>query len=328
MRKLLPVLIAALALSAAELAFANCEAGGYWIHTVAEYKTYEPHRVILPYWKEGPESLGLDANGLDRLDDFAGSLRKPNLSLRHDERSCSGAAFTVRKRYVQPHEYRLDAPDCRELFEKLSGRGYLLLDQAEPAVRFSETLPIGVTDLEPDDRIALEAQIRGQVMELTLYAEAGPTGRFQDERIWPGDIVSTRVEVTTVGAGPRPFVMAVAVLTLHNLDRLYPSIEWDPGLGAKLRGHTIEYPVIFFRPPNAELRFVGDGSSCAVYPVASAASLPNPPIQLGAIERFRLTGAFDTNSDGAPDLIEVNDRFTYLLEPDGTMLVVKVGLGC
>ena len=56
--------------------------------------------------------------------------------------------------------------------------------------------------------------------------------------------------------------------------------------------------------------------------------LPDAPQQLGAVERFRITGAFDSNGDGAPDLLEVNDRFAYLLEPDGRLFVVRVGLGC
>lgn len=325
MRRRWLLFAAALAL-AAPPAFGNCEAGGYWIHTLAEYKPYEAHRVVLPYWKESRERIALDSNGIDHQDaQYLDSLRSPELLLAHANLRCAGTTFSLRERYVEPHELRLDAPRCEALLENLPSHGYGLLDTTKHTLRFTDALPIGLVELDHADRAALEAEVTARIPELTLYAEtAGQNG----ERIEANDVVLSRVETTTVGFAPRPFVMAVAVLTLRNLDRLYPSIEWDAELGTKLRGRTIEYPVIFFRSSAGELRYVGDGSSCATYPVASAASRPDPPRLLGAIERFRLTGAFDTNGDGAPDLLEVNDRFTYLLEPDGRLLVVRVGLGC
>jgi hypothetical protein len=51
-------------------------------------------------------------------------------------------------------------------------------------------------------------------------------------------------------------------------------------------------------------------------------------MRLGAVDRFRITGAYDVDADGAPDLLEVNDRVTYLLEPDGRLFVVRIGRGC
>jgi hypothetical protein len=93
--------------------------------------------------------------------------------------------------------------------------------------------------------------------------------------------------------------------------------------------------VIFFRRPGEPPRYAGDGSWCAsanLGDLLGASAAEAPPREdaalLGAVERFRLTGAFDANADGAPDVLEVNERFAYLLEPDGRFFVIRYALGC
>ena len=313
---------------AAAPAFANCEVGGYLIHTVAEYKTCEPQRFVLPYWKESASRLGFAETGI-RCDHSA--LRGPKLSLSHGNQICSRTAYSQVDRYKAPNdiEYRLDAPRCGALLENLPSHGYAFLDATQRTLRFTDALPIGILELDASDRAALEAEIEAQLPGLTLYAESGILGQMLRGRIEPGDIASTQIETMTVGFGQRPFVMAIAVLTLRNLDRLYGGLEWLPAdLAPRLRINTIEYPVIFFRPSSGSARYVGDGSSCASTRAFRGDPQPETTPQLGAVERFRITGAFDSNDDGAPDVLEVNDRFAYLLEPDGRLFVVRFGLGC
>jgi hypothetical protein len=148
---------------------------------------------------------------------------------------------------VDPHEYLLEAPQCRALLEDVPSRGYVLLDATRQELRFADASPIRRAALSPEDRGALEAEIGARIPGLELHAGSLPWADFAETRIQPADVV-----------GPRSL---------------------SPSFG-----------------------YVGDGSSCAVYPVASAASQPRPPLQL--------------------------DRFAYLLEPDGRVLVIRVGLGC
>lgn len=310
-------------------AFGNCEAGGYSIHTIAEYKPYEVQRSVLPYWKETPTGLGIEPNRVDDLSRHLPALRSPGLRLVHGNRSCSGTTLSLRERYVDPHERRLDAPLCGYLLEDLPSHGYAILDGTRATLRFMDALPIDLVDLASQERAVLEAEVRARLAGLTLYAET-----FGEERarIEAAAVVSSRIETTTAGFGPPPFAMVVAVLELRNLDRLYRDggRGYAPGFDvpARLAGRTIDYPVIFFRTRAGGVRYVGDGSSCATSSVVAAAVNSGPRDPLGAVERFRVTGAFDANSDGAPDVLEINDRFAYLLERDGRLFVIRVGVGC
>ena len=96
-----------------------------------------------------------------------------------------------------------------------------------------------------------------------------------------------------MGLGVRPFTMAVAVLTLRNLDRLYArGAGYAAGevIADLLAAQTIEYPVIFFRSASGLLRHVGDGSWCATGPVHAAAAeshhvltvIPDFEVEFGA----------------------------------------------
>lgn len=180
--------------------FANCEVGGYWIHTLAEYKPYEPQRIVVPYWKESASRLGFAETGL-RCD--YSELRSPRLTMSHGDQDGD--------RCPHPAQHR-------------------------SAVR----------------RARVDARPRAP--------SPGPDGRV------PGDLLPCAL---------RPSALRRRRVELRLLSR---------GLGISPAGRS---------------RTAG-----------------------------RLTGAFDSNGDGGPDLLEVNDRFTYLLEDDGRLLVVRTGLGC
>jgi hypothetical protein len=310
-------------------AFGNCEVGGYSIHTIAEYKPYEVERSLLPYWKETPTGIGIEPNWIDDLSKHLPALQSPGLRLVHGDRSCSGTTLSLRDRYVDPHELRLDAPLCGNLLENLPSHGYAILDGNHHTLRFMDALPIDIVDLASQERAVLEAEVRARLSGLTLYAES-----FGEERarIEAAEVVSSRMETTTVGFGPPPFTMVIAVLELRNLDRLYRDggRGYAPGFDvtARLAGRSIDYPVIFFRTRAGGVRYVGDGSLCATPSVVAAAVNSGPRDPLGAVARFRITGAFDGDSDGTPDVLEINDRFAYLLERDGSLFVIRVGVGC
>jgi hypothetical protein len=324
------LLLVLLLLSPGAPAFGNCEAGGYAIHTSAEYKPYEPYRIVLPWWKEQPEQLGF-APGYVADGPLGELLAEPRLHLEHENHGCTATGYAAVERYQAANDvqHRIETWGCRGFFDGLPSRGYAILDGTRRRLRFLDPLPVGAAELAPDDRSALEAEVRDRIPSLALYAEtAGQNG----ERIEADDIVSTRLETTTVGLGERPFTVAVAVLTLRNLERLYADrgFGYAPGdgLAHRLAGRTVEYPVIFFRTPPGRLRHVGDGSRCATLPVHAAAAGADPLASLGAVERFRISGAFGSDAAGGPRVLEVNDRFAYLLEEDGSLFVVRVGVGC
>jgi len=335
MRLIPPSLLLALVLPAAP-AFGNCEVGGYSIHTLAEYKPSEPHRFVLPYWKEGGGRLGFAPSYVEG--EPVNALASPTLRLEHAGAVCANPSYTSIERYHAPHDiqHRLDATACGALFENLPTHGYAFVDTTRFVMSFADALPIDFVSLGEEDLASLEAEIAAQLPRLPLYAESGPGGREGRGRIDASHIRGMRLEPTSVGLGPRPFVLAIAVLDLTGVDALYDLSYFGERLPARLRAEDrLEYPVIFFRRAGGAPTYAGDGSWCASVRVGDllgrgghAAPERGSSSLLGAAERFRLTGAFDANGDGAPDVLEVNERFAYLLEPDGRFFVIRIGAGC
>ncbi len=328
-------LVLAVALKAGA-ASGNCEVGGYMIHTLAEYKPFEPTRVVLPYWKEGGGRIGLAPNYVDAAEGTA--LASPALQLEHAGAVCAKPTYTMVERYRAPHDiqHRLDTVGCDDLLEDLPTHGYAFLDTTKLTMSFADALPIGAVQITEEDRDSLEAEIGAWLPQLPLYAESGP-GRGEGRgRIDASHIRGMRLELTTVGLGPRPFTLAIAVLELEGADELYDLSYFGTRLPARLRaGDRLEYPVIFFRRPGGAPTYAGDGSWCASVDVADllgrgghSPSNRDGDSLLGAVERFRLTGAFDANGDGAPDVLEVNGLVAYLLQPDGRFFVVRYAAGC
>ena len=83
----------------------------------------------------------------------------------------------------------------------------------------------------------------------------------------------------------------------------------------------IEFPIIYFIPPNQEPRFIGDGSACSYVKLQQDQGN-------ASFDRFQVTKAFDLNLDGMVDLLEINGSFTCWINSAGDPIVVHYGSGC
>ena len=91
-----------------------------------------------------------------------------------------------------------------------------------------------------------------------------------------------------------------------------------------VRGRLADFPVLFLSQSGGPSRYIGDGSACA----GLRLHLPSADAFLGALDRFVISGAWDLDVNGTPDLIQVNDRVLYWIQPDGPLLVLDYRQGC
>ena len=124
----------------------------------------------------------------------------------------------------------------------------------------------------------------------------------------------------------------------------------------KFENTKVGYPVLMFSS-KGKVEYVGDGSHCSEVPVmhrnmelvnreekkrnpaykATRGEIADPSkfpkdknglFDLGLLERFKVTNAFDMNGDNQVDVIEINNRFAYRILDGFRFEVINLGMGC
>jgi hypothetical protein len=315
---------------------ANCEAGGYAIHTIAQYKKPDPKRVFLLYRREeSGKILAQTAATEEALTAIAGPLRMDSGTTSCTTISSGiwlDSKFVPGDPYSAEHPYHFSLEECDALREQIPGTGYLLLDTVAKAIRFPREMHVDESPAPAAERKKIADFVRQDLGNRVLYLFT--YGREAYSRIEPGVIDGSRAEVTTIGRGDHRLVVHVELLRLtvrsaligeHRATDAQTQREEDLRYG--IASGKADFPVLYFKHPSRrDPMFIGDGSLCSYvqyqrYPEPQAGAE-------GSFDRFRITRAFDFDLDGTADLIEVNDRFAYWLDASGVPEVIHYGLGC
>ena len=309
-------------------AVANCESGAYMIHTVAEYAESEDIKAsflrIESADSTGFRLVSVAQGGLPRLEEARGPVQEPGenppLTVVTEYQRCLSASARFEEDPIGRLGLRIEG--CADLVQP---NGYVVYDAQRRELRIPRPLSIQ-RGTSPQGAVAIEGEIQSAIAGLDLVAAAGldlhPERVTSPERIQTADIESILFEHTQVGAPGRGALLSVAVLRLRNLDRLLP-IRGDPD-PESVRGRLADFPVLFLSQSGGPSRYIGDGSACA----GLRLHLPSADAFLGALDRFVISGAWDLDVNGTPDLIQVNDRVLYWIQPDGPLLVLDYRQGC
>lgn len=316
---------------------ANCETGAYLIHTVGEYARLDDARRWFFRTSPGDEHLRLDATVAHtdvaprQLTAFLRGPYRGSFRLSRRGESCTPDLETPRAvtmaltDNVMTETHFVRFPSCGSAAGGPSARdaGYGLYDRNTKTLRLPTALAYSpVADFA--GRAQLENELKHEIFRLELRATVGA-----EAIITPGDVDDITFEILRIGDGDPAFRMIVAVLRLRNLDRLlgtggYHTLE-------AVRGKLAEFPVIFWQRPGGEPFYVGDGSWCSTYRLqlgASVRTAAETVRDLGPMERFELTAAYDLSGDGQPEILVVNQLVAYHLEADDRLTVIDWPQGC
>ncbi|MEM7349479.1 MAG: hypothetical protein AAF657_01650 [Acidobacteriota bacterium] len=327
----LPLAAIILALSLAPPLYANCESGAYLIHTIAEYARLDDTRRW--YFRTTPqgEHLRLDATVAhsDTVPrQLTAFLRGPHRDTFHLSRlgeRCApdleppGAVTLAQTDNVMVETHYVRFPSCGASDDA----GHAVFDRDSKTLHLPTALPISPAT-EFADLEALESTIEKKIFHLGLRASEGA-----EATITPDDVDGIELQVLNVGQGEPAFRMIVAVLRLRHLDRLLGSNGYQ--VLESLHSKLAEFPVIFWQRPGGEPFYVGDGSWCSTYRLSMESSVRQAAEtvrNLGPMERFELTAAYDLSGDGQPEILVVNKVVAYYLEADDRLTVMDWQQGC
>jgi hypothetical protein len=338
---LLCVLWLADAYVATRHAVANCEAGGYDIHTIADYKKTTRQKVYL-FYAVKDEVIQVRMNTLDqaRMDNLgekiAPAIGEGPVQVRFRSSLCVvndgwqlDPAYTG-DFYSSKFPYRIHISSCPGLASRIPSEGYLIADVDKRTVQ----LPFGELAVAPlkvvDDEITrdVEADLAKRSFDVETYdfASTGPwappTGRIPKERI-----VSRKITATRVGDGAASLLMVIASLRIDRVRELFQPYEQESLRESVRDGDKVDFPVIYFKhPAHRAAYFVGDGSWCS-----SSNFTPYKDTSVGAVgefNRFRISRALDFDGDGGVDVLHINDAFAYSVDRKGHIEVIDTTFGC
>lgn len=312
-------------------AFANCEAGGYFIHTTAKYHTDVSMQVL-----KGLASEPKRVYGSGELMDSTppeGEYKLVNSSLK-----CK--SVTLKKKSFMnswdQQDFTYSIANCPEMDDGLVH--YYFFDTLKRTIAVSKSLEITSKDTKNvNSKIELDAK---KILETTSLSPESPSDGPGEMTIDKKDIVNYvnfPFSHTHVG---KTFSMSIALLEIKNLQN-YFKISRDPEIRKKyddvLKLKTIVFPVIYFTM-NAKTYYIGDGSYCSERPVRefveslmsedSSSKKQTVNTSLGSIHTFAVTNAYDINNDGEPDVLQINNAFSYWIKENGELYVIEAEWAC
>lgn len=240
----------------------------------------------------------------------------------------------------------MKSADCSRAASKIGS--YILIDKKEKLVLIGNPVLIEGPTLKPE-WVARAKEI---------ISTTNLPGSSPDKMIEKSDIInldSFPVHETKVGSN---FSVLTAELYVKNLEKYFKD-EGYAYYGKQYQNFEklkVGYPVLFFASAGS-LAYAGDGSHCSSVPViyrnmdivnreqklidpkftperggiAEKDQYPKDKAglhDLGVLDRFKVTNAFDLDGDGKVDVIEINERFAYRLLPGLKFEVINFGMGC
>jgi hypothetical protein len=335
------VAIAVATLFVSPSVFANCEGGGYSIHTVATYAKPDPSRILFLYERKGDGTVRAKLGALEQTEEFKRLAGK--WKAVYGRESCASASSTVDPSYKEDdsyaveHPFILDTKKCESIWKNVPRRGYFLLNEQDRTIRFPREMKVERSGPVNSQKVVIKKAIDRDLATRKLHLYTYGSEAEARGPITPAMIAGKRFEWTTVGTGSKTFTVAIAVLQVKGVKNAYfPSATDAPETeNAELIQYrkryeipsgVADFPVIYFRNEGKDPKFVGDGSLCSY---VNYKKYPSPQSgSEGSFDRFSITRAFDLDHDDRVDLLEVNEQFTYRIRADGALEVVNLGMGC
>lgn len=316
----------------------NCESGAYRIHTVAEYAALDEARTWI----------------------FRGQLVGDRLEIQPSASTSEGSVQRLVAFLRGPHREQSVVRRGETTCHRVPGESVELFRKAEAMDRWTASLPLCPELAVPGDELRrfpvlfdrdtktivlptpLAVSAPKRASESTTPEEGGtPRERWEPRlerldlrasdaaaasRITNDDIASLAELRIGLGDPANGFALVILALRLHHLETLLPADGYlDP---AKIARGQAEFPVLFLDSGGEEEPlYIGDGRWCSSYRLSLEMQATRGPF-LGSLERFSVTGAFDTDRDGRPDLLRVNDQVVYRLGGENGLEVVDWGQGC
>lgn len=324
--------------------FSNCEAGGYSIHTKATYKSHDQQVYAILRGKS------IEINSIDDFGADTPSFRKSlvgDYGVQYQGKDCGTAKIQVDglDEYENP-SLSIGALSCIDL-EATRG-SYILIDKEK------KKLVIG-TRLKVDGPF-VEKELNPKVNDIihnTKFSAIYPNGTIDK-----ADILNLEsFPVYSIKLG-NDFSVLIATLYIKNVAKYFKSkgYAYYGEQYMKFENTKVGYPVLMFSS-KGNIEYIGDGSECAEVPVmyrnmelvnreeklrdptykAARGGTARPDdfpkdkdglFDLGVLDRFQITNAFDMNGDGEVDIIEINDRFAYRILEKFKFEVINMGTGC
>jgi len=335
---------------------ANCEAGGYSIHTVAKYKKPNPSKVFLINNDDG---LYLNALDSEKKYTIEGEYKITNL-----KGSCN--AITLKNSSDSIIEmnflkYTIVAKDCKNT--NLLKNLYMELNTVTNTIRVGKKLKISKKNkivkhkaLQNNATQIIKKMILNKKLASFDYGYEKPRNHHIIKKKDVINYGQYKFRHTQVGKGNKPFIMSIAELKVDKIGKYFISGEDKDILkkSSDFINRYVRFPVIFFTRAGTT-DYIGDGADCSSSPVGRLdqafvnwkhlnKDLSNKNqdkkiktkyrkdskgrFNIGLIEYFEISNAFDLNDDGIPDIIEINGEFAYLLKPNGEFIVINYGMGC
>jgi hypothetical protein len=320
---------------------ANCEGGGYSIHTVATYAKPDPTRILFLYERQPDGLVRAKLGALEQTEEFKRFAGK--WKVIYGGENCASVPSKVDPGYQErdsnavERPFILDTKKCESIRKNAPVRGYFLLNEQNRTIRFPREMKVDRSGPAASEKMEMEKAIDRDLATRKLHLYTYGSESEARGPITPAMIAGKRFEWTTVGAGSKAFDVAIAVLQLKGVKSAYFPSPTDaeeagnPATRTDRKRYDIpsgkaDFPVIYFRSAGKDPKFVGDGSLCSYvnykkYPAPQSGSE-------GSFDRFSITRAFDLDHDEGIDLLEVNEQVTYRIRDGGALEVVNVGMGC
>ena len=344
--------------------WANCEAGGYSIHTIAEYRSSNKLGTFYKFSKqEGKNHINIfntvvgDSQGVSppsfKKDDIKIYLGTDHCTLN---KNITAKIKTTRSKNEYDEIFRetkIFFDGCENFFSRLPKDGYIVTDGTSNKIYLPQALDIN-TNLKPT---------KNEISEITKAIK----NRINQKKLAGGKISNKNVKTitvtkTTAGNANPPFRMGMGILLLDNPFEVYPNMEGYRYYGEEymdFKDKLFEFPVLYFTDSKNKFSYIGDGESCGNVPIfyrniekvnsemqakddkykpkraggSQFKNIVDYPLEdkrfnLGPTDRFTITGAFDLTGDEYPNIIKVNERFVYAILGDEKIIVINYGMGC
>ncbi len=325
MYKVAAIVISIFALTTS--AYANCEAGAYFIHTTATYH----QNPMIQFLRGG----NVPKNAAASYELLKSQVPSGKYKLINAPGKCDSVELNVTKGEddYEPDIYKLSGcPDIQAETEF-----YYMVDVIKKTITAGKALSIRKNPNSNFSLIEKEAKLILEKTTLSSYS-FDPDNTSDEKKIDRNDIINRpnyAFSHTFIG---NSFVMSIAELELKNLPKYFELYdipkEEKSRIDKEFSQMTAAFPVIYFTN-DYKTNYVADGSWCsskAVKDLISQIFLWEKgkviPKSLGPISKFEITKAYDLNNDGEPDIITINGSVSYWLKSTNELLVIGSQYGC
>lgn len=323
---LLPLIILSLIPSSSLLA--NCELVEWGIHTIAEYRedvlTPINNKIYLKYHLY--ENSFLIKDPASETGEFLQSINDKISSLQYQNQQCP---LIQKPQIIFSEEggtkkYLLTVPSCLASQLSIPTHGTILYDVTESKLTIPNSLFIGPMEkLQPDQEKLLEQTLKNKNLYLNAANQTLPINQTEVQKI--------SFKGWQIGNTPQnSFKVYEAQLIFPIKEEYLKNLAELQDKKPLVIGKPIIFYVLFLQNTKGTLFYIADsGGGCSEYHLIGSLidddKVEKNPSPITKSSVPQLTQAFDTNNDGQPNLIELNQETHYLLTEENGLIVVNDG---